>query len=106
MNSRKKTGTILEQARRGETPAAVLAVARREGVDPEHVRAGVAAGTIVICKPGKSRGARALGVGAGLSVKVNANLGTSQARSGIGAELKKLAAAVSAGADAVMDLST
>jgi phosphomethylpyrimidine synthase len=106
MSTRRRSGTILEQARRGETPPAVLAVARREGVDPEVVRAGVAAGTIVICKPGKGRGARALGVGAGLSVKVNANLGTSQARSGIGAELKKLEAAVSAGADAVMDLST
>ena len=106
MSTGRRSGTILERARRGETPAAVLAVARREGLDPEFVRAGVAAGTIVICKPGKGRGARALGVGAGLSVKVNANLGTSQARSGIGAELEKLAAAVGAGADAVMDLST
>jgi phosphomethylpyrimidine synthase len=106
MNSRKKPGTILEQARRGETPAAVLAVARHEGVDPELVRAGVAAGTIVICRPGTARGARWLGVGAGLSVKVNANLGTSQARSGLDAELVKLKAAVDAGADAVMDLST
>ena len=106
MSSRKKTGTILEQTRRGETPAAVLAVARREGVDPEVVRSGVAAGTIVICRPGKARGARPLGVGAGLSIKVNANLGTSQARSGLEAELVKLKTAVAAGADAVMDLST
>ena len=60
----------------------------------------------MICRPGKGRGARPLGVGAGLSVKVNANLGTSQARSGIDAELVKLKAAVDAGADAVMDLST
>jgi phosphomethylpyrimidine synthase len=106
MSAGRKTGTIVELARRGQTPPAIVAVARREGVDPELVRAGVAAGTIVICRPGKARGARPLGVGAGLSVKVNANLGTSQARSGISAELAKLKAAVEAGADAVMDLST
>jgi phosphomethylpyrimidine synthase len=106
MSARRKSGTILEQARRGETPAPIVAVARRENVDPEIVRAGVAAGTIVICRPGKGRGARPLGVGAGLSVKVNANLGTSKARSGLEAELAKLKAAVEAGADAVMDLST
>jgi phosphomethylpyrimidine synthase len=98
--------TILHQTRAGRTPAAVLAVARAEGRDPELVRAGVAAGTIVICRPGRGRGARPLGVGAGLGVKVNANLGTSQARLGIAGELAKLAAAVAAGADAVMDLST
>ena len=106
MSARRKNGTILEQARRGETPQAVLAAARREGVDPEVVRAGIAAGTIVLCRPGTGRGARHLAVGAGLAVKVNANLGTSQARSGLKGELEKLAVAVEAGADAVMDLST
>jgi phosphomethylpyrimidine synthase len=106
MSARRKPGTILEQVRRGETPKAVLAVARNEGVDPETVRAGIAAGTIVLCRPGKGRGARPLGVGAGLAVKVNANIGTSQARSGLKGELAKLSAAVAAGADAVMDLST
>ncbi|HEY6001127.1 MAG TPA: phosphomethylpyrimidine synthase ThiC [bacterium] len=106
MSARGRSGTILERLRRGETPPAVLNVARQEGVDPEVVRAGVAAGTIVLCRPGKARGARHLGVGAGLSVKVNANLGTSQARSGLKGELAKLAVAVAAGADAVMDLST
>ncbi len=106
MTRRTKQGTILEQVRRGQTPPALLAVARHEGVDPELVRAGVAAGTIVICRPGRGRGARPAGVGAGLSVKVNANLGTSQSRSGLQGELIKLKTTIEAGADAVMDLST
>ena len=46
------------------------------------------------------------GVGKGLSTKVNANIGTSSAYPDIEPELIKLQAAIDAGADAVMDLST
>jgi phosphomethylpyrimidine synthase len=45
-------------------------------------------------------------IGAGSRVKVNANIGTSSDYAGLGDELRKLQAAVEAGADAVMDLST
>ena len=44
--------------------------------------------------------------GEGLSVKVNANIGTSSAYPDPEPELLKLRAAIEAGADAVMDLST
>lgn len=47
-----------------------------------------------------------VGIGLGLRTKVNANLGTSQGNAILRNELKKLSAAVSAGADTVMDLST
>ncbi len=47
-----------------------------------------------------------VGIGEGLSTKVNANLGTSRDRVNLDEELKKLAVAVEAGADTVMDLST
>ncbi len=106
MSTRRRRGTLLERARRGETTPEAVAVARAEGVDPEVVRAGLAAGTIVICRPGRARAARFCGVGAGLRVKVNANLGTSQAQPEQRVELRKLRAAIDAGADAVMDLST
>jgi phosphomethylpyrimidine synthase len=46
------------------------------------------------------------GVGEGLSVKVNANIGTSSDFGDAGTELAKLRAAIDAGADSVMDLST
>ena len=47
-----------------------------------------------------------LGIGKGLRTKVNANIGTSRDRMSIDDEIAKLKVAVSAGADAVMDLST
>ncbi len=46
------------------------------------------------------------GVGRVLATKVNANIGTSSARSSVEAELDKMQAALDAGADAIMDLST
>ena len=46
-----------------------------------------------------------IGVGEGLRVKVNANIGTSPDRVDPNEEMKKLAAAHEAGADAIMDLS-
>jgi phosphomethylpyrimidine synthase len=46
------------------------------------------------------------GIGAGLRVKVNANIGTSTQEVDFGAELKKLQVAEKSGADTVMDLST
>jgi phosphomethylpyrimidine synthase len=45
-------------------------------------------------------------VGKGLRTKVNANIGTSKERMSVAGEIEKLKAAVAAGADAVMDLST
>jgi len=45
-------------------------------------------------------------VGEGLSVKVNANIGTSSDRAVLDEELEKLKASIDAGADSVMDLST
>lgn len=49
---------------------------------------------------------RAVAVGNGLKVKVNANIGTSPDLVDEDLELLKLDAAVKAGSDAVMDLST
>ena len=46
------------------------------------------------------------GIGKGLTVKVNANIGTSSDRALLDEELEKLRVAIEAGADAVMDLST
>jgi phosphomethylpyrimidine synthase len=81
-------------------------VARDEGLSPEEIRAGIAQGIIALpfnplhisCKP--------TGVGKGLRTKVNANIGTSIDYPAVEEELKKLAAAVDAKADALMDLST
>jgi phosphomethylpyrimidine synthase len=82
------------------------AVAAAEGLDPEALRDAVAAGHVVI--PANPRHGSLLprGIGRGLSVKVNANIGTSGLASDLAGELAKLDVALAAGVDAVMDLST
>jgi phosphomethylpyrimidine synthase len=47
-----------------------------------------------------------LGVGRGLRMKINANIGTSAIKSNLKGELRKLETALAAGADTLMDLST
>lgn len=96
--------TIMEQAGKGVTPL-IAAVAEQEGVSEEFVRRGVAAGRIVIPN-NPIHGPRAAGIGEGLSIKVNVNLGTSRDMVCVEDEMKKLAVSMRYGADAVMDLST
>jgi len=98
--------TQTEVARKREVSPAMRAVAESEGLDPEVIRQGVADGRIAIPCNKKRRATRLVGVGQGLRVKVNANLGTSPDYADVEAELAKLRAAIDAGADAVMDLST
>jgi phosphomethylpyrimidine synthase len=80
-------------------------IARKEGVTVAHLKKGIKQGTIVLLKNKKHR-IMPLAVGDGLTTKVNANIGTSPDLADRKIELKKLAAAINAGADTVMDLST
>jgi phosphomethylpyrimidine synthase len=80
-------------------------IARKEGVTVAHLKKGIKQGTIVLLKNKKHR-IMPLAVGDGLTTKVNANIGTSPDLANRKIELKKLAAAINAGADTVMDLST
>lgn len=97
--------TQLTEARAGHVTAEMAEVAADEGQTPEWVAGEVAAGRVVI-PHNTGRAIRACGIGRGLRTKVNANLGTSPRCSSLEEELEKLRAAVEAGADAVMDLST
>jgi phosphomethylpyrimidine synthase len=97
--------TQLESAREGRITEAIQEVAEAEGIPAETVRAGVAAGRIVIPR-NRNHEFCAKGIGKGLSTKVNANIGTSPSHFDLDEELAKLDTAVQAGADAVMDLST
>lgn len=99
--------TQMELARQGKVTEAMAYVAEAEGVPPEEVREKVAAGVAVIpANPHHRTLTRYTGIGKGLSVKVNANLGTSYDYVNPEEELEKLRLALCAGADAVMDLST
>ncbi|MEA3368040.1 MAG: phosphomethylpyrimidine synthase ThiC, partial [Planctomycetota bacterium] len=81
-------------------------MASTEGVDPDTVRRRVADGRLVIPKNKNRAASGVVGIGQGLRVKVNANLGTSPDYADVEMELAKVKAAADAGADTVMDLST
>jgi len=98
--------TQIEMAEKGTVTSQMEAVARREGLDAELIRRGVAKGTIVIPANARHRGLTPCGIGQGLKTKVNANIGTSSDYGDMDTELEKLRVAVDAGADAVMDLSS
>ena len=98
--------TQLEMAGQGIITPQMEEVARYEGLEVEFIRQGVAAGTIVIPANINHKNLTPRGIGLGLTTKVNANFGTSSDFGDVDTELAKLEAAISAGADAVMDLST
>jgi len=80
-------------------------IAAQEQVAIDRLQAGISSGEIVVF--GNAQGpVRPLAIGAGLSTKVNANLGTSPDFPDLDQELSKVQAAVTMGADTVMDLST
>jgi phosphomethylpyrimidine synthase len=94
------------EALKGHITLEMEQVAREEGLEPEKVRQGVAEGIIVIPANKHHSGLQAVGVGAGLRIKVNANLGTSSDHAVVEEEIEKLQVALEVGSDAVMDLST
>ncbi|MEW5911755.1 MAG: phosphomethylpyrimidine synthase ThiC [Thermodesulfobacteriota bacterium] len=98
--------TQLEAARQGRITEALAQVARSEEKSPQELRELVAAGRVAIPANPAHATLQPRGVGQGLTVKVNANIGTSPDRADPAEERAKLAAALEAGADAVMDLST
>lgn len=93
-------------ARNGKMTQAMKAVAKNEGIDEKVLLRNVAEGKTTILANNRHKGFTPKGVGKGMSVKVNANLGTSPEMIDVDVELEKLRMAVEAGADAVMDLST
>ncbi|PKM76608.1 MAG: phosphomethylpyrimidine synthase [Firmicutes bacterium HGW-Firmicutes-15] len=98
--------TQLESAKRGEITPQMQEVALHEGIPAETIRERVASGLAVIPFNERHQGLKACGIGFGLRTKVNANLGTSQVFPEWENEIEKMEAALGAGADAIMDLST
>ncbi|HUS74233.1 MAG TPA: phosphomethylpyrimidine synthase ThiC [Sedimentisphaerales bacterium] len=100
--------TQLQAARAGTITDEIRFVAEAEKLDAELVRENIAAGTVVIPanKLHLKTNLKPVGIGRALRTKVNANIGTSSVRSSIEAEIEKMQAALAAGADAIMDLST
>lgn len=98
--------TQIEKARSGVITPEMKTVAEQELIDPEWLRNQVANGRVVIPANRMHEGLVPCGIGEGLLIKVNANMGTSSDRAVLEEELAKLRVSVEAGADTVMDLST
>lgn len=97
--------TLMEEAIGGRVPGVVDLAAEREGIEPARLARLVAAGRVVIPRNVR-REIEPMGVGEFLTTKVNVNVGTSKALDSPETEVEKALAAVEAGADTVMDLST
>lgn len=100
--------TQLQIAKEGTISEQVKQVAKTENLDAVLVRDELAAGRLVIPANRLHLETNLVptGIGRVLTTKVNANIGASSIRSTIEAELEKMQAALAAGADAIMDLST
>ena len=98
--------TLMEAARQGKDDKRLKRIAECEGIDIDRLKKGIADGGIVAPWAFANDLELPFAVGDGLTVKVNANIGTSPRGSSVEEELEKLRISVDAGAHAVMDLST
>ena len=98
--------TQRQEALKGNITPEMEQVARSEGVALDFIRAGLASGKIAIPHNPIHKKEWLMGVGEGLRIKINANIGTSTEFPELAHELEKLAVCVELHADAVMDLST
>ncbi len=98
--------TQLLSARKGGITPEMKKAAAAEGVSPETIRDLIALGHAVLPANARRKKRSYCAIGRGLTVKVNANVGTSMDYPSPENEERKAKAAVEAGADAIMDLST
>ena len=98
--------TQLQEARKGIITPEMVQAAELEGITGEELRQKIAIGEAVLPCNINHQGLRPMAVGKGLSTKVNANIGTSDAYLELAPELSKLEIAVAAGVHSIMDLST
>jgi phosphomethylpyrimidine synthase len=96
----------LEAARQGTITPEMEMTSRLERVPAQTILEGIRAGRIVIPWNNRREVKKPCAIGEGLRAKVNANIGTSPDDCDVQNELCKLRAAIEAGTDAVMDLST
>jgi phosphomethylpyrimidine synthase len=79
---------------------------KAEGVEPAQLARLVGSGRAVIPSNPRHKNLVPCGIGEGLRVKVNANIGTSMDHVDVDEEIEKVRVATKFGADALMDLST
>jgi len=100
--------TLIEDAKAGTVQERVASLANAEGLSSERLARLIARGRVVVpCSEKNAERERRLAcIGESVSIKVNANVGTSKDASSIEEEVEKARVAERYGAHTVMDLST
>ncbi len=96
----------MKDARNGNITKEMEIVAIKEQVNLEFIRRGIEKGRIIIPKSNRRELKSPIGIGKGLLVKINANVGSSKTVCNVDKEVEKAKIAVEFGADTVMDLSS
>lgn len=92
-------------ALRGLLDQHLAALSQEEGLAPETITSAIEAGSMILLGNPAHAGLAPIVVGQPSRIKVNANIGTSPLCNCLHTEKRKLAVALEAGADTVMDLS-
>lgn len=98
--------TQIAAARKGQLTAQMHQVLAEEAIHETDLLARVAQGRIVIPANHNHHSLQAKGIGAGLTTKINVNLGVSEDCCRVEKELDKVRLSIALKADAIMDLST
>lgn len=96
----------IKAAKNGRITEEIKIIAKEEIESPKNICRRVADGRVVILRNIQRKRVHPIGIGEGLSTKVNGNIGTSPDLRDLDLEIKKAKVAVKYGADTVMDLST
>jgi phosphomethylpyrimidine synthase len=96
----------MKEAKDGNITKEMQIVAKKESLEPELIRRGISKGRIIIPKSNQRQLESPIGIGKGLLVKINANVGSSKKVFDPEEELAKAQIAEKYGADTLMDLST
>jgi phosphomethylpyrimidine synthase len=97
--------TQLQMAIKNRVTGEMKLVAKKEKIEIGKLKKWIRESLVVIPANKNHKNLKPIGIGSGLRVKVNANIGTSPVKSDLKTELKKLRVALEAGADTIMDLS-
>ncbi len=98
--------TQIEFAKKNIITKEMEFVAKNENIDLQSIKNNLIEGTLVIPKNKLHDFSNIKAIGKGVSIKINANIGTSKGYSSLSEELEKMNVAIKYGADAIMVLST
>lgn len=101
-----KDENLISALKKGNYPEHLKTISEKESISLEKIAEGILSGGIVVPKNRLRQVKKPCAIGKNLSVKVNANIGSSKTYPEPELEIEKMKSAEEAGADTLMDLST